>query len=104
TRTPWDDALIDALRRPLGVLVWIVGIALAAETVQRAAPSAIFSAVGPLRDLGVVVMVVWFVVRFIRRGEAIVLEHERPDGTRPDYTTVDSIAKLLRLAVFITGA
>ena len=35
TKTPWDDAFIGALQRPLGVLIWIVGIAFAAELVQR---------------------------------------------------------------------
>ena len=31
TATFWDDALVDALRRPATVFIWIVGIAFAAR-------------------------------------------------------------------------
>ena len=104
TRTPWDDAVVDALRLPLNVLVWLLGIAFAAQLVERATQAPIFEAVGPLRSLGVVATLTWFLIRLVRRGQAIVLSQERPDGSKPDLTTVDSIAKLLRVSILITGA
>ena len=38
-KTPnlWDDALFDSLRQPLSLLIWVVGISLAAEIVTHPA-------------------------------------------------------------------
>ncbi len=30
TRNPWDDALLDALTAPISMMIWVLGIALAA--------------------------------------------------------------------------
>ena len=35
TRTRWDQAFVEAVARPLQVLIWIVGLAFAAETPGR---------------------------------------------------------------------
>ena len=104
TRTPWDDALIESVRPPLGWLVWVVGVSFAAEIVHRSTGAAIFEAVGPLRAMGVVGVLTWFLVRLVQRGQAVMLETPRADGSLPDFTTVDSIGKLLRIAILITGA
>jgi MscS family membrane protein len=104
TRTPWDEAFVDALRQPVSVLIWLLGIAFAAEIVERATHAAIFSAVPPLRALGVVATLTWFVIRLVARGQKIVMSRPLRDGSLPDVTTVDSIAKLLRVSVLITGA
>ena len=34
TDTPWDDALISALRKPATAVVWIVGIAFAVQIIE----------------------------------------------------------------------
>lgn len=104
TNNPWDDALIDALRRPLRVLIWIVGIAFAAEIVQKSAEAAIFEAVQPIRDIGVIVTITWFMVRFVNGFESSYLRIHEAAGEAVDRTTVDAIAKLLRVSVIITAA
>jgi MscS family membrane protein len=104
TNNPWDDSLVDALRRPLVVLIWIVGIAFAAEIVQHEAGAAIFEAVGPMRDVGVIVTIVWFLIRFIRRAEVNIITYKERAGKQVDRTTIDALAKLTRVSVIITGA
>jgi len=104
TRNPWDDAFIDALARPLTALIWIIGLTFAVEIIRREAGAAIFDAVGPLRDVGVIATIAWFLVRFIRRSESnLVAQHKARDKSY-DRTTVDAVAKLLRLSVIITAA
>ena len=104
THNPWDDAFIDALARPLTALIWIIGLTFAVEIIRREAGAAIFDAVGPLRDVGVIATIAWFLVRFIRRGESnLVAQHKARDKSY-DRTTVDAVAKLLRLSVIITAA
>jgi len=104
TENPRDDAFVEALRRPLKFLIWIVGITFAAEIVQQSVGAAIFEAIEPIRDIGVIAMVIWFMVRFINGFESsyIRVHEETEEGV--DRTTVDAIAKLLRVSVIITGA
>jgi MscS family membrane protein len=103
TKTQWDDAFIEALRRPLTVLIWIVGIAFAIQVVQSQTEAKIFEAVGPIRDVGVIAVIAWFLVRFIKRAEANVISRREERGEEVDRTTVDAMAKLLRLSVLITA-
>jgi MscS family membrane protein len=104
TRTPWDDALIDAARRPLAWVVWVVGLAFAVEIVRDVSDLAIFEMVGPMRDVGVVACIAWFMIRFISRAEQNLVQARSEGGKAYDRTTMDAIAKLLRASVVITAA
>ncbi|MGD8908527.1 MAG: mechanosensitive ion channel family protein [Chromatiales bacterium] len=104
TKTPWDDALIDAARRPLAWGVWIVGLTFAVEIVRDVSNLAIFDFVGPLRDVGVVASLAWFMIRFISRAERNLVAARSEGGKQYDRTTMDAIAKLLRASVVITAA
>jgi len=104
TRTYWDDALFDAARKPLSFLVWIIGLTFAADIVKNETDAAIFGAIAPIRDVGVIVVISWFLVRFIGRAEKNILEKKQVAGEEFDQTTADAIAKLLRISVVITSA
>ncbi|MEJ2452747.1 MAG: mechanosensitive ion channel family protein [Candidatus Thiodiazotropha sp.] len=104
TRTPWDDALIDAARRPLAWVVWIVGITFAVEIVRDISELTIFDLAAPLRDVGVVACLAWFMIRFISRAERNLVADRTEGGRQYDRTTMDAIAKLLRASVVITAA
>ncbi|WP_428622606.1 mechanosensitive ion channel family protein [Sedimenticola sp.] len=104
TASPWDDALVDALRRPAVVLIWIVGIAFAAEIVRERTGAEIFDAARPIRDVGVIGTLVWFLVRMISGAEENLVTEETTEERRRDEATVRAIAKLVRISVLITGA
>jgi MscS family membrane protein len=104
TRTLWDDALIDAARRPLAWLVWIIGLAFAVEIVRDVSELALFDIAGPLRDVGVVACIAWFMIRFISRAEQNLVDVRKEEGKEYDRTTLDAVAKLLRASVVITAA
>jgi len=103
TENFWDDAIVIALQRPLTVLVWILGLAFAVEIIQHEAEAAIFEAVGPLRDVGVIAVMAWFLVRLIREVEHKIIAQREAKGETYDRTTMDAVAKLLRLSVLITA-
>lgn len=104
TTTPWDNALVDAVRKPFTVLIWIVGVAFSAEILNQKTPSALFEAVDVVRDIGVIVCLGWFLQRLIKRAEQNVIDDQLAAGKSVDRTTINAIAKLLRLSVFITVA
>ena len=99
----WDDALVDAARRPLTFLIWIIGLSFAAEIVSNESDAVIFGAIDPVRDVGVIFTLVWFLVRFIERTEKNIVLKKEARGEEVDRTTADVIAKLLRISVIITG-
>lgn len=103
TRNAWDDAVIASIQRPLSLLIWILGISFGADIVRAATTSAtIFQAVDFLRELGVISTFAWFLILLIRNGETAYLKGKGPQVS-VDRATVDSIGKLMRIAVAITA-
>jgi MscS family membrane protein len=105
TSNPWDDALVDALRRPVTGLVWLLGLSFAAELFryELEAPADIFDMADPVRDVGVIALIAWFLLRFIRRTEDNLVRIRLERGRPLDHTTIDAVGKLLRLSVVITA-
>jgi len=102
TRNLYDDGLLDAARKPLGLGIWIVGISWAAEIVGGNAQADIFQYVEPAREVGVIWLLVWFSLRFVRFIEKNVSDagyRENP----VDETTASAVGKLVRIAVIVTG-
>ncbi len=104
TRNPWDDALVQALQRPLSILIWIVGITFAAQIVARETDAGIFQAIGPLRDIGVITSIAWFLVRLISFMQEGIVTRGTAEDSDYDRTTADALSKLLRASVIITAA
>ena len=103
TRTAWDYALLRSAHRPITLLIWIIGLCFAADIIKSKTDTAVFAAVDPVRSVGVIVVLVWFLVRFIANTENIILDKKLEEGEDFDRTTADAIAKLLRVSVVITG-
>ncbi len=101
--TYWDHALFIALRKPLSLLIWVLGLCFAADIVKKQTDAAIFGVIEPIREVGVIVIIVWFLVRFISKAENIIYQKKQKKGEDFDRTTADAIAKLLRVSVVITG-
>jgi MscS family membrane protein len=104
TENLWDDAVVDALRRPLSVLIWVVGIAFAAQIAARVSEAPIFAAVGPVRDVGVIVAITWFLVRVVHRVEHNLVHLGEAKGQAPDRLSIAAIGRLVRISVLITAA
>ncbi|HHJ11586.1 MAG TPA: mechanosensitive ion channel family protein [Chromatiales bacterium] len=103
TRNDWDDALVLALKRPLPMLVWIIGLTFAADVIKVERKAAIFDFADPLRDIGIIAMLAWFLVRFVEEGQRILVRRHERGETRMDRATIVAMGKLLRLTVIITA-
>lgn len=100
----WDDALIYAAIKPISLVIWVVGLYIAASIAAQKAESVIFEYIGPLRDVLVIFAITWFLVRFIKSVEKSIIARNKDVEDAIDITTVDAIAKLLRLSVLITAS
>lgn len=104
TSNQWDDALLSALQRPLSLLIWVIGLTIAADIIRSHADADLFDLVPAVRNVGVIVCIVWFAVRFVTAGEKNVIMGAKQEEDGVDETTVLAIGKLIRLAIMITGA
>ncbi len=104
TRTLWDDAIIAALQKPLTLLIWVLGLTFATEIIYQETETPIFAVVGPIRDVGVIASIAWFLLRLASNAQDNLIREGSRSGKTYDRTTVDAIGKLIRLSIAITAA
>ena len=100
TRTRWDEIVITAMSKPLGWLVWLLGVGFAVDIIYLEADSPIATVSDGVRDVGILVCFSWFILAFIRGAESEFSTHSET----MDKHTVEAVGKLLRLTVIITTA
>jgi len=108
TTNQWDDILLAAIRRPVIFMIWLLGGSIAVYAGNfvvgdggSASSNALLALAQPVRKVGVILLIAWFFIRFIRLSEVKLID---PTGisTSMDHTTVSAFAKLLRLSIIIT--
>ena len=120
TSTVWDDALLEAARRPLltlialyaGVFVLEIGVGqLQQLQVDRGALMFFTAGAGSffaaVRQIAVILLLAWFLLKFTNGVERRLLERLKaePDQvqTRMDPTTLHALVRLLRLVIVIAA-
>lgn len=101
--TPWDDAVVGAIQRPLNLLIWVVGIAFAAEIAKAETAAPIFNVLGPVRDVGVIAAIAWFLLRLTRNMQQNIIQQNSRRKEPIDVTTVDALGKLVSASIIITA-
>jgi len=104
TKNYWDDAVVQAGRRPISWGIWIVGITFAAEIAGGDSPAEIFGYLSDVRNVAIVWLLALFAMNFIRLIERSLIEKNssRSDASL-DIATIAALGKLLRASVAITG-
>ena len=102
TPNRWGDAVVSAVQGPAMLVVWVVGFTFAADVIHAEIRAPIFSAVEPIRQVGVIGAMTWFLLRFARRVQDI-LTRGGGDSKPMDASTVDAVGKLLRASILITA-
>ncbi len=98
SKTVWDDALLNSIRKPLSWLIWVIGFTWAAELISAEADSGLAELIEPVRYVAVVGLFTLFLTRFVKECEVGFIH------SGSDVTTTQAIGKLLRISVFITAA
>lgn len=97
----WLMMLFKAALSPVKGIIWLVGISWASYLTHRGMDLELMGAVETVRQVGIVLLIVWFFLRFIRQGEKEFLHPRKGDPGDP--TTVGAVSKLLRVAVIVTA-
>lgn len=104
TENKWDDAFVNALSRPASLLVWVLGLSLAIEILHSKTGEELYDIADPMRRIGLVVCIIWFLVRGVKNTEINVVEAGRKADASYDPTTAVAMSKLGRLSLIITGS
>ena len=101
TENPWDDAIVDSLAAPIGLLIWVVGLAQALAFVDVDTRY-----IHNVVVLALILSVARFLIRLTKNVQVnlIELSKARSEEERWDATTLDAIGKLVRLSIAITAA
>jgi MscS family membrane protein len=102
TKSRLDDVLFDAMTGPARALVWVLGISFAVQIVGAQTDESIFDAIGWVRRVAVVLVVMWFGLRFTHMSEKSYIEKKTDQGEGVDITLVQMLGKLSRAAIVIT--
>ena len=109
TQNVWDDALLEAARRPLSYFILIFGVAWIIEISDGYFQTELFSSenLDLARQLAFITLIAVFLIRFISLAEARVLikikNDKSSEQTSLDPTTLLALAKLLRLSIVISA-
>lgn len=98
----WDELLLEAVRKPAALFIWAQGFFWALDLVRANSSVDLFEVVDPLRRVTVILLLTWFVVRFVSGMEHQLVKpgaHRKP----MDLTTAKAISKLLKAAAIITA-
>lgn len=104
TVNPWDDALVNSINPPGSILIWLLGLSVAAARAGAATDAEVLTwLAGKPRAIGFVVVITWFALRFAKEVEQNLAD---PRFMRKpiDATTVRAIGKLVRASVMVTAA
>ena len=102
THNPWDDALVNAVRRPLRYTILILGISYAAEIAGAQTDASIFQHIDTIRYVLITIMIAWGLVAFVAHFENATIQQKINTGQAVDRTSIHAIGKLIRTAIFIT--
>ncbi|HSG02442.1 MAG TPA: mechanosensitive ion channel family protein [Marinobacterium sp.] len=99
----WSELVIDGVRRPLSVLVWVVGITLSLEIAAKALDDITLDEAEHFRSISYTLLLAWALIRLVSRIEVRLVKGE---ANKPgmDRTTADAIAKLVRLTILVMAA
>lgn len=90
----WRDAILGALNAPLQGLAWVIGFSIAEGVLTSEGHLLFLARVFPhVRDVIVVAMVAWFLIRLTRRATGNLHGRARARGVDFDETAADAIGK-----------
>lgn len=99
----WDESLLVAGNKPVKYLIWLMGISFAAGIAQQKSEAEIFNLIPPVRQIGVVFIVTWFLIKVIKELEINYANKYRGGKHGLDATTLTAISNLCKISIVITG-
>ncbi len=97
----WDEALVEAVRKPILLLIWMTAIIFLLEQ------SAVLLKMGGLeiiksaRSVVIVLAISWFFLGLIKQVEKFWLERFKSKKTKLDPTTIGALSKVMNIVLLV---
>ena len=101
TSAIWDDALVRATRKPLTLILWVLGAVFASRIVHEHLGAPVPDWVRPARDTVVIAALAWLLWRLLGNAAHSILLRSAETGRPVDRTTVEAMSKLGRIVVVV---
>jgi len=99
----WQHAMLRALHAPLVCLIWLLGITFSLDFIGKYFQGVhLFAAIAPVRKVGVIILLLWWTIRWIKEAEKIFLI-SKDMKYHLDKTTVRAVGQVLRILVIGTS-
>ena len=102
TENLWDNALLASIKKPLQVLVWIIGLGVLAELLRDEFTDPHYLRyVNVVRDIAILAAITWFLHLFVDQVRRTYIATKQKKGLDVDVAMVESMARLIKLAIVI---
>ncbi|PJA31515.1 MAG: hypothetical protein CO187_09020 [Zetaproteobacteria bacterium CG_4_9_14_3_um_filter_53_7] len=104
TQTKLDDVLLSAADRPIGLLVYVIGIMLSVHALNP--PADIFPLVSIVDSAGrilSIIVAIWFIWRLLEGLSAYFTAHAQETDSVMDNQLIPFISKTLKIFLVMTG-
>lgn len=108
-RHAWMHGVLSGALLPAQALVWVLGVTAAGQLLLHQSgrtvseDSLLAQGLGPIRDVGVICVVMWFLLRAAGRVQDNLLARAHERGRDLDPTAADAIGKLTKASIFVTA-
>lgn len=104
TEILWDDAVFHAAVRPLSLLIWLIGITLAAQVIPVREDGLLNDdLIVHIRQIGVLYGITWFLISFVKNVERNIVDKAHREDRPVDQTTVNALGRVIRIAIAVTA-
>lgn len=97
----WDEALIEAIRKPILLIIWMEGIVFSLEQINNLLQIENLKLLGAAKATIIVIAIAWFLFGLIKQAEQYWLKISKNKESKVDATTIGAIAKVLNIVVFV---
>ena len=100
----WDQALLDAVNRPVSVLIWLLGLSFSLEILMHHLDAASLEHfLYPGRRVAIIAGFLWMLLRFVHNVEKHTIRRGANDATF-DKTRVHAISRIVNIITLVVGA
>ncbi len=101
TVTSKANALVGAMRKPIQLIIWTIGISTCLDVANIALHIENYTFTTALRAIIIIMAITWFAMGVISELEKFWSKNANKDTSKIDRTTADALVKILRISTII---
>lgn len=102
TKNVWDEVTVRSLTMPVYFLVYVIAISFCAQIIYTQFDITLLSIVYSMRDVAVIALIGWFLLRVIKEGQDAFIEKREKNQIKVSRTAIDGIANVSLALVVIS--